>query len=287
MEVKYGVIGGTGIYDIEGVEIVDKLDIDTPWGMPSSEIVIARIGGKDIAFLSRHGKGHNIPAHRVNYRANISALKSIGVEEIISFSAVGSLKEELRPLDFVVPTQGIDWTRKRENSFFGEGGIVAHISYSEPFCNRLSSLVYNLIKELKFSVHSYEALITIDGPRFSTKAESLFFKEKLGAGVINMSTFPEAILAREAGMCYAVVCMVTDYDCWYEGKEVVSAEMVVENLKKNSENAKKIIANLYKIFGKNRDCSCKETIKNAIISNPEGYSQEYVEKIRFIYKDLF
>ena len=190
MEVKYGVIGGTGIYDIEGVKIVDKLDIDTPWGMPSSEIVIARIGGKDIAFLSRHGKGHNIPAHRVNYRANISALKSIGVEEIISFSAVGSLKEELRPLDFVVPTQGIDWTRKRENSFFGEGGIVAHISYSEPFCNRLSSLVYNLIKELKFSVHSYEALITIDGPRFSTKAESLFFKEKLGAGVINTTSFP-------------------------------------------------------------------------------------------------
>ena len=287
MKVDYGVIGGTGFYDIEGLEILKEIGVDTPFGHPSSNIVIGKMEDVKIAFLSRHGKGHNIPAHKVNYKANISALKHIGVSEIISFSAVGSLKEELKPLNFVVPTQGIDWTRKRENTFFDAGGVVAHISYSEPFCNRLSFLLYSLIRELKFPVHFGETLITIDGPRFSTKAESLFYKELLRAGVINMSTFPEAILSREAGMCYAVVCMVTDYDCWYENKKIVSADMVVENLKKNSENAKKILSNLYKIFGKDRDCNCRNTIGNAIISDKNGHDKEYEEKLRFIYEDLF
>lgn len=278
-------IGGSGLYDIEGAKLIEQLDIETPWGKPSDKIDIVEIEGTKVAFLPRHGKGHVYPPHQLNFRANIAALKMIGVEQIIAFSAVGSLKEEIPPMDFVLPDQIIDRTKGRNGTFF-ENGIVGHVGFADPFCGRLHDIILPVAKDLGLKMHTGETLIVMEGPAFSTRAESRLYRS-WGAGVINMSTIPEAKLAREAEMCYAVICMSTDYDCWHESEEDVTVEMVVKNMNTNSANAKELVKKLAGHLGKERTCGCKEASKFAVITAPEKRNIDQAKKLSAILPDYF
>lgn len=284
-KAKIGVIGGSGLYDIEGAKLIEQLDVHTAWGKPSDKIDIIDIEGTAVAFLPRHGKGHFNPPHQVNVKANIAALKMIGVEQILAFSAVGSLKEEIPPLDFILPDQVIDRTKSRPNTFF-EDGIVGHVAFGDPFCSRLQDNIYPVAGEHGIKMHREETLICMEGPLFSTRAESNLYRS-WGAGIINMSTLPEAKLAREAEICYAVICMSTDYDCWHESEEDVSVELVIENMNKNSDNAKKILKSLVKRIGDCGGCSCQEASKFAVITAPEKRNPETVEKLKTILPEYF
>ena len=278
-------IGGSGLYDIEGAKLIERLDIDTPWGKPSDKIDIVDIDGTTIAFLPRHGKGHVLAPHQLNSRANIAALKMIGIEQIIAFSAVGSLKQEIAPLDFVLPDQIIDRTKGRDTTFF-ENGITAHIGFADPFCSRLHDIILPAAKELGLRIHTGETLIVMEGPAFSTRAESRLYRS-WGAGIINMSTIPEAKLAREAEMCYAVICMSTDYDCWHETEEDVSVDLVINNLNTNSKNAKNLVKILAGKLGKERRCGCGEASKFAVITAPEKRDKEQAKKLSAILPEYF
>jgi len=275
-----GFIGGSGLYDIPGMEVVDEKDISTPWGTPSDKVVLGRINGVDLAFLARHGRGHRLTPTEVNSHANIYALKSCGVEEIIAFSAVGSLREEIAPLDFVIPNQIIDRTRLRDNSYFGEG-IVAHVSFADPFCPRLSAIVKKSVEASGVAFHEDKTLVVMEGPAFSTKAESHIYRS-WGADIINMSALPEAKLAREAELCYQMVCMSTDYDCWRESEEVVSVEMVIANLMQNAETAKKVVLDVVSKCGAERNCGCSTAARNSVITSKDHWPQETEEKLKFI-----
>jgi len=278
-------IGGSGLYDIEGAKLIEQLDIETPWGKPSDKIDIVEIEGIKVAFLPRHGKGHVYPPHQLNFRANIAALKMIGVEQIIAFSAVGSLKEEIPPMDFVLPDQIIDRTKGRNGTFF-ENGIVGHVGFADPFCSRLHDIILPVAKDLGLKMHTGETLIVMEGPAFSTRAESKLYRS-WGAGVINMSTIPEAKLAREAEMCYAVICMSTDYDCWHESEEDVTVEMVVKNMNTNSANAKELVKKLASKLGHERTCGCKEAAKFAVITAPEKRNIDQAKKLSAILPEYF
>jgi len=258
-KIDVGIIGGSGLYQIEGVTILEEVKVRTPWGMPSDAITIAEVGGVKAGFLPRHGRGHFILPHEINYRANIASLKMLGAGQIVAFSAVGSLKERIKPLDFVIPNQIIDRTKSRISTFFGDG-IAAHIAFADPFCTRLHELILVAAQKLNIPMHTNETLVCMEGPAFSTRAESHLYRS-WQAGVINMSTLPEAKLAREAEMCYAVICMSTDYDCWKEDEEHVTVDMVVNNLNKNASNDKALIKKLIPLLTKKRDWGCKEGIK--------------------------
>jgi len=260
-EVKIGVIGGSGIYDIEGITETHTERIRTPFGDPSDKIVIGNLEGLPVAFLPRHGRGHFIAPSELNSRANIYALKSLGVEQIISVSACGSLKEELKPRDIVIPDQLFDRTRQRPYSFFGEG-IVAHIAFANPYCTELSGILYQVAKDLRLSVHLGGTYVCIEGPQFSTKAESKVFRS-LGFSIIGMTNIPEAKLAREAEICYATLGLVTDYDVWKEGEEV-TVERVVGNLLANIENVKKLIKAAIPRLKRERKCECASALAYAI-----------------------
>jgi 5'-methylthioadenosine phosphorylase len=284
-KAKIGIIGGSGLYDIEGVTIIEEVTIDTAWGKPSDTLTIAEVNGVRAAFLPRHGKGHFIQPSDINMRANIAALKMIGVEEIVAFSAVGSLKEEIKPRDFILPTQIIDRTKNRPSTFFGDG-IVGHVMFGDPFCNRLHETIKPLIKDLGVSLHTDETLICMEGPAFSTRAESNLYRS-WGAGIINMSALPEAKLAREAELCYAMICMSTDYDCWKEDEEDVSVEMVIGNVVANSNNAKTLIKNIIPKLGQTRGCTCKGATKNAIMTAPDKQNPKTKEKLKTILPEYF
>ncbi len=280
-----GVIGGSGLYEINGARTIEEINIDTPWGKPSDSIVISEIEGHRAAFLPRHGKGHVFLPHEVNFRANIAAMKMIGVREIIAFSAVGSLKEEIKPLDFVLPDQVIDRTRSRPSSFFGNG-VAAHVSFGHPFCERLHGHIRSAGDEMGLTMHTGETLICMEGPAFSTRAESNLYRS-WGAGVINMSTLPEAKLAREAEICYAVICMSTDYDCWHETEEHVTIDMVIRNLTTNADNAKKILKLILDRIGRERECGCVEASKYAIITAENKRDKAQSKKLKAILPDYF
>jgi 5'-methylthioadenosine phosphorylase len=284
-KVKVAVIGGSGIYEIEGVEVIKEISLNTPWGKPSDSIVIAKIEGVLTAFLPRHGRGHFILPHEVNSRANIAALKMIGVEEILAFSAVGSLKEEIKPLDFVLPDQVIDRTKNRPSTFFGDG-IAAHIAFADPFCTRLHELIKPVAKANGLKLHTNETVICMEGPAFSTRAESHMYRS-WKAGVINMSALPEAKLAREAEICYSIICMSTDYDCWKENEEHVTVEMLIGNLSKNADNAKKLLKAMLPHLGKERTCGCKEATKNSILTAPEKQNPKQKKKLKTIFPEYF
>jgi len=284
-KIDVGIIGGSGLYQIEGVNILDEEKIKTPWGMPSDVITIAEVGGVRAGFLPRHGRGHFILPHEINYRANIASLKMLGANQIVAFSAVGSLKERIKPLDFVIPNQIIDRTKSRISTFFGDG-IAAHIAFADPFCSRLHELILIAAQKLNIPMHTNETLICMEGPAFSTRAESHLYRS-WQAGVINMSTLPEAKLAREAEMCYAVICMSTDYDCWKEDEEHVTVDMVVNNLNKNASNAKALIKELIPLLSKERDCGCKEAIKYAVITDPKKQSSKQKKKLKAILPNYF
>lgn len=285
-KASIGVIGGSGLYEMQGMKVLDEVKPETPWGEPSETIVIGEIEGVAVAFLPRHGKGHRILPTEVNSRANICALKMIGVERIIAFSAVGSLKEELKPLDFVVPDQIIDRTRKRPMTFFG-GGVVGHVAFADPFCNPLGAILYDEIKKLELAVHREETLICMEGPLFSTRAESNLYRS-WGAGLINMSALPESKLAREAEICYGLVCMVTDYDCWKTDESDVDIQMVIDNLMKNAENAKRLLKSaITRIASDEAACGCREAAKFAIITAPEVRDPETVKKLKALLPRYF
>ena len=272
-----GIIGGSGLYQMEGLSNVEHIEVDTPFGKPSDAIVVGELDEVLVAFLPRHGRGHRINPTQIPARANIYALKNLGVERVISVSAVGSLKEELAPLDLVVPNQLIDRTRQRHSSFFDQG-MVVHISLAEPFCSATGGAVHTGAQELGIPVHSGGTLVVMEGPAFSTKAESFMYRS-WGADIIGMTTLPEAKLAREAEICYATMAWVTDYDCWHPGAESVTVEMVVGNLNKNVATSRELLRKVIPRLKGDRDCACASALKNAIITPADQVQDELKKKL--------
>jgi len=258
-DVEIGIFGGTGIYYSGLLENPQEIDIDTPYGKPSDTITVGIFKGRKIAFLSRHGKKHTIPPHMINFKANIWAFKELGVTRIIAPSAVGSLKEELKPGHFALPTQFLDFTKSRDGSF-SEKGKVIHISVADPFCPELQSSIIQVTEKQDLKMHKDCTYVCIEGPRFSTKAESKFYRTT-GADIIGMTLVPECQLAREAQMCYASISTVTDYDVWAE--KPVTAKEVLETLSKNIEKTKTILTELIDKIPKTRRCSCAKALEEA------------------------
>jgi 5'-methylthioadenosine phosphorylase len=265
-QAKLAVIGGTGLYDIEGLTDVQEVRPETPFGPPSDSIVVGRLGGVGIAFLPRHGRGHRLSPTEVPYRANIWALKSLGVEFIVSSNSCGSFKEELRPGHLLVPDQIIDRTRGRASSFFGEG-IVAHVPFADPFCPALSQVVYQAALDAGATVHRGGTFIAMEGPAFSTRAESRLYKS-WGADVIGMTVLPEAKLAREAEICYASIACVTDYDSWHETNETVTVAAIITTMQSNVDFARETIRLTAGRLPEKRDCDCATAL--AIVTDPEA-----------------
>ncbi|EQA35488.1 methylthioadenosine phosphorylase [Leptospira inadai serovar Lyme str. 10] len=284
-KVKAAIIGGTGLYSLDGMELVEEVFPETPWGKPSDAIKIGKIQGKLIAFLPRHGVGHFLMPHEVPVKANIAALKILGVEEIVAFSSVGSLREEIKPLDFVLPAQIIDRTRGRESTFFGKG-VVAHAPFADPFSANLSARIKKAAVKIGLPIHDGKTLVCMEGPLFSTRAESHLYRS-WGADIINMSVLPEAKLAREAEIAYQMICMSTDYDCWRENEEAVTAELVIANLGKNAESAKKLLSALISDLGNGDDLTLKNSTKYSIITSPEKRNPDTVAKLKVLFPDYF
>jgi 5'-methylthioadenosine phosphorylase len=274
--IAFAVIGGSGLYSRPGLDDVKEMDLDTPFGRPSASVLIGSVGEKRIAFLARHGIGHHISPTEVNYRANIYALKSLGVHRIVSISACGSLREDYAPGQLVIPDQIFDFTHLRARSFY-ENGVVAHISTANPFCSDWSKLVYESVQKTGTHVHLGGSLITIEGPRFSTKAESNIYRS-WGLSIIGMTASPEAFLAREAEICYATMAHVTDYDVWHENIEPVTVEMVIRTLNQNTSTAQNAIRELATSWSERADCSCNSSMAAAVITDPNAISPENREK---------
>jgi 5'-methylthioadenosine phosphorylase len=273
-----GVIGGSGLYDFPALENIETVLPETPFGKPSAPIALGRLSGRKVAFLARHGIGHTLPPSEVNYRANIWALKSLGVDRIVSVSAVGSLREDFVPGEIVIPDQLFDFTKNRLRSFFGEG-LVVHIQAGEPFCSELSTTLYQTVTASGASAHMGGSLITIEGPRFSTKVESNVFRS-WGMSLVGMTTSPEAFLAREAEICYAVMAHVTDYDVWHISEAPVSVDLVVNTLHKNTEIAQKTILSLVEKLPETNTCAkCPSTLENAFITYKEAITPQAKEKL--------
>jgi 5'-methylthioadenosine phosphorylase len=271
--IRIGVIGGSGLYEMDGLADIERREIGTPFGDPSDQVVTGSLDGVRVAFVARHGRGHRITPTEVNYRANIYALKTLGVEQVLSVSACGSLREDTAPGDVVVPHQLFDFTKKREYTFFGRG-LVAHIGVADPLCGRLSGLLADTAEELGGTVHRGGRFITIEGPRFSSKAESHTYRS-WGMDIIGMTTSPEAFLAREAEMCYAVMAHVTDYDVWHETEEPVTVEALLATLAANAELAQNTVRSLVpKLASAERTCECGSTLATAIITQRDLIPQE-------------
>jgi len=274
---KIGVIGGTGLYDIEGLADIKEVNAETPFGKPSDTIVVGKLGGLGIAFLPRHGRGHTISPTEVPSRANIYALKSLGVEFIISSNSCGSFKEELKPGHLLVPDQVIDRTRQRVSTFFGEG-IVAHIQFADPFCPILSQIVYQSAREAGATVHKGGTFIAMEGPAFSTRAESRLYKA-WGADVLGMTVLPEAKLAREAEICYASIACITDYDSWHETNETVTVESILTTMRNNIDFARKTIKLAAGRLPKKRECACASALGPALVTDLSRVSTEQRKKL--------
>lgn len=274
------VIGGSGLYDFAALTDRETLEIDTPFGRPSTPIVIGKLSGKRVAFLARHGIGHHIMPHEINNCANIYALKSLGVTRILGVSACGSLRLDYEPGHIVIPNQLVDFTRGRQNTFFGNG-LVVHIGSADPFCKDLSAHAHQALAATSATVHNSGTLITIAGPRFSTKAESHLFRA-WGMSIIGMTTSPEAFLAREAEICYATVAHVTDYDVWQSGEEPVNVEMVIRTMHNNTEIIQQAIANLVQNLPEERHCDCGQALEKAIITRPDRIPPEIRKKVSLL-----
>jgi 5'-methylthioadenosine phosphorylase len=275
--VSFAVIGGSGLYSMPGLAETQEYNLDTPFGQPSSPIVVGTLEGKRIAFLARHGLGHFITPTEVNYRANIYALKQLGAKHIVSISACGSLREDYAPGHIVIPDQLFDYTKDRERSFFGQG-LVAHIGVANPFCDHLSQQVCDAVKNAGATAHTGGAFITIEGPRFSTKAESQAYRA-WGMSIIGMTASPEAFLAREAEMCYAVMAHVTDYDVWHVSAEPVTVDMVIQTLNRNTELAQAALHHLARNLDDQRPCECHSALATAIITHPQAIPASARQKL--------
>ena len=277
-EVKLAVIGGSGVYDMEALTDVEERHISTPFGDPSDTLVIGTLAGTRIAFLPRHGRGHRLTPGEVPYRANIWALKSLGVERIISISACGSMKERYAPRHVVIPDQIYDNTKKRDYSFFGDG-LVAHISFAEPFCPHLSQVLYQAVQQAGGTVHMGGTFVIIEGPRFSTRGESQVYRS-WGVDIIGMTGVPEAQLAREAEICYATMAHITDYDVWHETEEAVNVQMLIDNLMANADLSKRAIAKLIPLLTDERPCDCGQTLSTAVITRRDLIPHSKIEQLR-------
>jgi 5'-methylthioadenosine phosphorylase len=267
LQVEIGVIGGSGLYELPGIENLKELKIYTPYGATSDNIVVGELKGRRVAFLARHGRGHKIPPHRVNYRANIWALKTLGVKWVLAVSAVGSLREDYRPGDFVTPDQFIDMTKGIRPHTFFEGEVVAHVSMADPFCNHLRKIIQRAASEFpEIRIHERGTYVCIEGPRFSTRAESRVWKDVFKADIIGMTLVPEINLACEAQLCYATIAMVTDYDVWAE--KPVTAEEVMKTMNENVNKVKKLIPRIVELLPSEpdeRECSCCKSLETAVL----------------------
>lgn len=264
--VVVGVIGGSGLYDIEGLTSTRTVRVRTPFGAPSGAITVGSLEGIRVAFLSRHGRGHLLNPSGINYRANIFALKSLGVSHVISISAVGSMKESIQPGDVVVPDQFIDLTKRRVSTFF-DNGVVAHVAFGEPVCAELGQVLVSAGEKVGANLHRSGTYVCMEGPQFSTKAESRLYRQ-WGVDVIGMTNMPEAKLAREAELCYATLALVTDYDCWHETEEAVTVEAVLGTLHRNVALAKQLLRSAMPSFDNPIDCPCHRALDNAILTAP-------------------
>lgn len=276
-KIDFAVIGGSGLYSIPGLSDIEEADVNTPFGKTSAPVKLGSLSGRRIAFLARHGIGHHISPTEVNYRANIFALKTLGVDRIVSISACGSLREDYAPGDIVIPDQLFDFTHSRPRTFFGDG-LVAHVGAADPFCGEWSAQVLDNVQKAGANVHLGGTLITIEGPRFSTKAESQIFRS-WGLSIIGMTASPEAFLAREAEICYATMAHVTDYDVWHVSMEPVSVDMVIKTLNKNTAIAQEAIRFLAENLQAETKCSCQHALASALITHREIIPQETREKL--------
>lgn len=279
---KIGIIGGSGLYQIDGMEDVDELTIvDTPFGQPSGNFITGKLEGVEVVFLARHGKGHHISPSEINYRANIFEMKRLGVEAIISVSACGSLKEEIKPMDFVVPDQFVDRTNRNRQSSFFTGGIVAHVSFADPVAKELTDVLTAACQELGLRVHDKGTYINMEGPQFSTKAESHLYRS-WGMDIIGMTNVAEAKLAREAEISYATLAAVTDYDCWHPDHDSVTLEMILECLNKNIDHAKKILKIAIPKIGKIKQFSARDALKYAIVTNAKAIPEQKKKELQVL-----
>ena len=285
MKAQIGIIGGSGLYSMPGFEAQEEASIQTPFGSPSDNYVLGQLGGHSVAFLSRHGRGHRLSPSEINYRANIYGMKSLGVERIISLSAVGSLKEEHRPLDFVIPDQFFDRTRGRISTFFGEG-LVAHISFADPVCPQLSAVVTDACKAAGVTVKQGGTYLCMEGPAFSTKAESNVYRS-WGMDVIGMTNLQEAKLAREAEICYVTVAMVTDYDCWHEEHDAVTVNDIIANLVTNAGNACSVVAHAVAAMPAERKCKCGSALAHAILTDRQAVPEAARQNLRILIEKYF
>ena len=276
-EAKIGIIGGTGLYHIEGMAKIEEIKMTTPFGEPSEAITLGNLEGVKVAFLPRHGKGHRISPSEIPSKANIYALKLLGVERIFSVSVVGSLKEEILPSDLVIPDQLIDRTRGRDSTFF-TNGIVGHIAFAEPFCPILSQILFESATKVGAKVHKGGIYLAMEGPQFSTKAESQLYRS-WGAHIISMTALPEAKLAREAEICYAVLAVVTDCDCWHPDYGSVTTQMILANMQKGIDTAKKTLKLAIPNIPQKRDCACATALKDAIATSPEYIPEKTKEDL--------
>jgi 5'-methylthioadenosine phosphorylase len=267
-DCRIGIIGGSGLYDM--AELIDREErvVKTPFGDPSAPYVVATLRGRRVAFLARHGAGHRLLPSELNFRANIFGFKTLGVEYILSASAVGSLKEEFRPMDLVIPDQFVDRTRGRISTFFGRG-LVAHVGFAHPFCAPLSEIVFQAAQRAGATVHKGGTYVCMEGPQFSTLAESRLYRS-WGMDIIGMTNLQEAKLAREAEICYSTIALVTDYDCWHPDHDQVTVDMIVANLMKNAQTAQQVIAGAVETLPFNRACECATALKYAIITRPDA-----------------
>ncbi len=269
-QASVGVIGGSGLYDIEGLKSVREIRVRTPFGAPSDAIIVGTLEGTRVAFLSRHGRGHRLNPSEINYRANIYALKSLGVSRVISVSAVGSMKESIEPGDVVIPDQFIDLTKRRASTFF-EGGIVAHVAFGEPICAALAQALASSSEGLGASLHRGGTYLCMEGPQFSTKGESQLYRQ-WGVDVIGMTNMPEAKLAREAELCYATMALVTDYDCWHQTEEAVTVEAILATLHQNVALAKQILRKVVPSVVEAPACPCHRALDTAIVTASKSIS---------------
>lgn len=260
-----GIIGGSGLYDVAEIENLKEVILETPFGQPSDAYIVGNLSGRPVAFLARHGRGHRISPSEINYRANIYGMKMLGVDRIISAGAVGSMKEDIRPMDIVLPDQFFDRSTQRDSTFFGSG-IVAHVSLADPVCGELRLLVLRIANAAGARVHDGGTYLCMEGPQFSTRAESHVYRS-WGVSVIGMTNLQEAKLAREAEICYATMALVTDYDCWHQSEEAVTVDAVIGYLKKNAETARRVITGAIAAMPGARGCQCGDALKNSIITD--------------------
>ncbi len=276
----FAVIGGSGLYAMPDLQETQQIEFDTPFGAPSAPILLGKLEGVSVAFLARHGMGHHIAPSQVNYRANIYALKQLGVKRIVSVSACGSLREDYAPGHIIIPDQVFDFTKQRQRSFFEED-LVAHLGAADPFCPTLSRQVYEATRQTGATTHQGGTFLTIEGPRFSTKAESHTFRA-WGMSLIGMTASPEVFLAREAEICYATMAHVTDYDVWHTSAEPVTVEMVIKTLHQNTAAAQQALLNLARALPPEEDCACQHALANAIITNPAAIPPATRQKLQLL-----